>query len=191
MSAIVDRKFALGVCLGIMITLSFILISGYFAEQPMTIETKPDINGAVVVRVWRNGVLIYEYETHNIVVTIGSRYIRNILGFNNITNMNATIYIALSADPTPDVSWTKLPNEITTGGLDRAEGTATVVNNTAYQVQYTWTASASATVNCTGLHWSPVDGSDGNLFAASSFPDVSLLANDQIQVTWTVNAPSG
>ena len=184
------------------ICIVLVFMIGFFAGQLANLNSKPlgtiqhiemtEVHGYVVVKVWdAEGNLIYEYEQHNIIVTIGSKYIRNILGFNNITNMNATISISLSNDTAPSTSWTKLPNEYTTLGLDRAEGTASVINATAYQVQHTWTATGEANVSCTGLHWSPVDGSDNNLFAAAEFTQVTLQANYQIQVTWTVNTPSG
>jgi len=181
------------------ICIVLVFMIGFFAGQLANLNSKPPtvieaakIHGHVVVKVWdAEGNLIYEYEQHNIIVTIGSKYIRNILGFNNITNMNATISISLSNDTAPSTSWTKLPNEYTTLGLDRAEGTASVVNATAYQVQHTWTATGEANVSCTGLHWSPVDGSDNNLFAAAEFAQVTLQVDYQIQVTWTVNTPSG
>ena len=144
-------------------------------------------SGHVDIVIFRQDGAIEKYSHDNLVVTIGKRYVRNLLGFNNVTNMNATVYIALSNDASPDASWTKLPNEITGSGLARAEGTATVINSTAYQVQHTFTASATVTVQCTGLHWSSVSNSDGNLFAAATFTQVTLEANDQIQITWTVN----
>ena len=149
--------------------------------------------GKVTVIGYRDGILFYNYTTHNVIMTIGSKYIRNILGWNNATDpMNATDDISLSADPAPDKTWTKLPSEITGSGLARQNGTASVVNSTAYQVTYTWSSiTESKPVNCTGLHWSPVSGSDGNMLAAASISEVSLQAGDQLQVTWTVNIPHG
>ena len=138
-----------------------------------------------------NGTVFYYYTTPNAIMTIGSRYIRNILGFNNVTDMNATISISLSADPGPQTDWTKLPTETTVSGLTRANGTASVVNSTAYQVEKTWIAGAPATVNCTGLHWSSTSDSSGNMLAAASISSVSLILNDQLTVTWTVNIPAG
>jgi len=196
-TSLIDKRFLLGLALGVLITTSLVFATCYFtATSPHSysfiIREDTKRHNLVIVRLYRNGILIYEGITHNIIVTCGSNYITNILGFNNITNMNSTIYVSLSADPTPQTSWTKLPNEITTNGLDRTTGTATKLNQTAYQVQASWTASGSATVNCTGLHWSPIDGSDGTMLAAASLPDtLNLLANDNLQVTWIVNTPPG
>ena len=149
-------------------------------------------SGQVTVRVYRYGSLIHEYTTHNMIMTIGSKYIRNILGWKNETSTNATDDISLSADAALSKTWNKLPSEITDSGLARASGTASVVNNTAYEVTYTWSSiTASKTVNCTGLHWSPDSGSADNMLAAAEISEVSLQAGDSLEVTWTVNIPDG
>ena len=153
-------------------------------------DAGPDPAGHVYARVLRDGLIIYEYSTHNLITTNGSKHIRDFLGWANQTNA-ACIYISLSDDATPATSWNKLPGEITANGLDRETGTPSVVNATAYQVTYTWTASAAQSVQCTGLHWVVTDDSSFNLFAAASISSVSLQANDQLQVTWTVNVPDG
>jgi len=159
-------------------------------ESALYGEAGADPAGHVSVKVLRDGVVIYEYEEHNLITTIGSTHIRDFLGWANQTNQ-ASINIALSNDATPLISWTKLPGEITGSGLVRAAGTPSSVNVTAYQTTYTWTATAPASVQCTGLHWSSVSDSDSNLFAAASISSVSLQANDMLQVTWTVNIPDG
>ena len=153
--------------------------------------TKP--SGRVTVIGYRDGTVFYNYTTHNAIMTIGSTYIRNVLGWNNATiPMNATDDISLSADPNPQKTWTKLPSEITGFGLARASGDpATAINKTAYKVEKQWAATETATVNCTGLHWSPVSDSDNNMLAAASIDLVSLIANDELTVTWTVNIPDG
>ncbi len=153
-------------------------------------DAGPDPAGHVSVIGFRDGEIFYEYEQHNLITTIGSTQLRDFLGFSNHTNA-ACIYLSLSDDGAPAASWTKLPTEITINGLDRETGTPTVVNATAYQVTYTWTATASDTVDCTGLHWVVTDDSDDNMLAAAAISSVSLQANDMLQVTWTVNIPDG
>lgn len=160
-------------------------------EQPsFEASSGSDPAGHVSVKVWRDGEVIHEYETHNLITTIGSTHLRNFLGWANQTN-EESIYLSLSNDATPLVSWTKLPGEITLSGLGRATGTPSVVNATAYQVTYTWTATDSESVQCTGLHWDATGDSSGNLLAAASISSVSLQDQDQLQVTWTVNIPDG
>jgi len=178
------------------IVIAFLLLTiGVFIGR-QSVETfygtaGADPAGHVSVKAYRDGVLFYEYDDHNLIVTIGSKHVRNFLGFANQTNA-AIDNIALSNDATPLTSWTKLPGEITTSGLNRSAGTASVVNATAFQVTYTWTATTGPiNVQCTGMHWSVTNDSDNNLFAAASISSVSLQANDQLQVTWTVNIPDG
>ncbi|MFX0211812.1 MAG: hypothetical protein ACFFDT_37905 [Candidatus Hodarchaeota archaeon] len=149
-----------------------------------------DPAGHVSVKVFRDGKVVYEYETHNLITTIGSTRVRDFLGWAN-ASAQACQYISLSNDAAPDKAWTILLGEIMGSGLARASGTVSSVNVTAYQVTYTWTATAAVNVQCTGLHWVGASGSDGNLLAASSISSVSLQANDELEVTWTVNIPDG
>ena len=146
----------------------------------------------VDVTIYRANGTIEKYSTPNIVVTIGLKRIRNFLNGNASDPTNATKYITLSNDASPDASWTKLPNEYTSYGLERAEGTVTILNATALKIEHTWTCTAdSIQVQCTGLHWDPTSNSDGNLFAVATFTQVTLNTNDQIKIAWTANAKSG
>ena len=149
-----------------------------------------DPAGQVSVKAYRDGELFYEFDDHNLITTEGTTHIRDFMGWANQTNQ-ASIYLSLSNDAVPLTSWTKLPAEITGSGLVRATGTPSPVNASAYQVTYTWTASAPISVQCTGLHWNATSDSSNNLFAAASISSVSLQANDMLQVTWTVNIPDG
>ena len=149
-----------------------------------------DPAGHVSVKAYRDGELFYEFDEHNLITTEGSKHIRNFMGWANQSNV-ACIHLSLSNDVTPLITWVKLPGEITVSGLARATGTQTALNATAYQVTYTWTATAAADVQCTGLHWSATGDTSNNLLAAASISSVSLQANDMLQVTWTVNIPDG
>jgi hypothetical protein len=164
---------------------------GFYQGQLLAVQQEVKYPHMVNVVVTRDGTVVYNYTTHNILVTIGSTYVRNILGFNNVTGQNATKWISLSSDTSPTTSWTKLPNEFTTGGLARALATMTVINSTAFQAQASWTSSTTATITCTGLQWAGEAGSDGNLFAAAAVSSASVISGDNIQVTWTVNTPAG
>lgn len=154
-------------------------------------------SGKVTVEGYRDGILFYNYTTHNVIMTIGSTYVRNFFlndsAIYGPSLINKTDDISLSADVAPVKTWTKLPSEITGSGLARATGdTVSVINSTAYKTEYTWDSiTGSQTVNCTGLHWSPVSDSDGNMLAAASISKVSLIAGDQLKVTWTVHIPDG
>jgi hypothetical protein len=178
----------------IIVAFLVLTIGVYIGRQQATAmfhgDAGPDPAGHVSVIGFRDGEIFYEYDDHNLITTIGSTQLRDFLGFSNHTNA-ACIHLSLSDDGAPAVGWTKLPTEITANGLDRATGTPTVVNATAYQVTYTWTATASDTVDCTGLHWDAADDTPNNMLAAAAISSVSLQANDMLQVTWTVNIPDG
>ncbi len=183
----IKRKYQASI-IAVLLALSIGLFVGR-QQTSMYGEAGADPSGHVSIKAYRDGELFYEYEDHNLITTIGSRRIRNFLGWDNETG--ATIYLALSNDATPLVGWTKLPGEIIANGLDRATGTPAVVNSTAFTVTYQWTASGTQSVQCTGLQWSVTDDSDNNLFASASISSVSLQANDKLDVTWTVNIPDG
>jgi len=142
---------------------------------------------------WSNWVLITDH--HNLVVTNGLKYVRNLLGFANITNMNQTVYISLSNDATPSSDWTKLPNELTGSGLARSgpdSGYPQVINATAYKTKTTFTCTADGvTVQCAGLHYDSTSNSDGNLYAASTFASTTLYTNDQLALEWDINQKAG
>jgi len=152
-------------------------------------ENKP--SGHVSVQIWRNGELIYSYETDNIIVTIGSTWVKDFLRQGTTGATNATDDIAIGTHGTPVVGDTELQSEQTDSSLQRTSGTVANINATAYNVTKTWTSSISATINATSLHRSPTPNSNNNAVAIASISSVSLLANDQLQVTWKLNVPSG
>jgi hypothetical protein len=163
---------------------------GFYQGQLLAIQQEVKYPHIVNMVVTRNGTVVYNYTTHNILTTIGARLARNVFGFANETQTQVK-YIALSPDTSPSKTWTKLPNEYTTGGLERKAGTPTVVNTTAFQVVASWTSSTTTTIKCTALHWNGTSGSDNNMWAVASIPDASVIPGDNIQVTWTVNTPDG
>ncbi|MEM3622762.1 MAG: hypothetical protein QXR76_03210 [Candidatus Bathyarchaeia archaeon] len=159
----------------------------FYVEQPVSWQ------GSVNVKVIRNGHVIYEYTQHNILVTIGSTWIKDFLKSGTTGAANATDDIAVGNHTTPSVSDTKLQTECTIANLTRQDCSASVtnLNATAYQVVYSRIASAMVTINATSLHHDPTPNTDNNAVAIANILQASLIANDQIQVTWTVNVPAG
>lgn len=178
----------------IIVAFLVLTIGVYIGRQSATTmfhgDAGPDPAGHVSVIAFRDGKIFYEYDQHNLITGNGSRHVRNFLGFANQTNV-ACIYLSLSNDGAPVKTWGKLPGEITGSGLARNIGTNTVVNGTAYQVTWTWTATAAQSVQATGLHWDATVDSDFNMLAAAAISAVSLQIDDMLQVTWTVNIPDG
>jgi len=190
------KQVGIGVGSGITVAVfTFILLTSMFATTPIatiTLQQSSPHSDLVVVTIRRNGEIIYRYETHNIIVTGGATWVKDFLQSGTTGATNATDDISMSADPSPQTSWTKLPSEITTGGLARKTAdTVSAVNSTAYWANATWTATASFTINCTGLHHDPTPGSDGNLVAAATIDTATLIANDEIEIDWLVNVPPG
>ncbi|MHA1288463.1 MAG: hypothetical protein ACTSPB_13750 [Candidatus Thorarchaeota archaeon] len=179
---------AIGVLLGILLMYPIGTNTTWFVDISETFREKSPHN---IVDVWifnhTTGQWEHWFTTENLVTTIGKRRVRNLLYGNATDPTNATSAISLSNDASPNASWTKLPNEITGSGLARTAGTLSVLNSTAFQVQHTFQATAQVQVQCAGLHWNPTSNSDGNLFAAATFTQVTLNNNDQIQITWKVN----
>jgi hypothetical protein len=177
---------ATAIALVIIAAFAFGFYQGQLLAVQQTVKYPHMVNFVVI----RDGTVVYNYTTHNILTTIGARLARNVFGFANETATQMK-YVALSSDTSPDKSWTKLPSEYTTGGLERKAGTPTVVNTTAFQVVASWTSSTTTTIKCTSLHWDGTSGSDNNMWAVASIPDASVISGDNIQVTWTVNTPDG
>ena len=101
----------------------------------------------------------------------------------------ANLSLSDSAD-SPSAQWTELPVEITTNGLDRNTGTMANNGTGAFNITYTWTATASQDCQLIGTHWSVTDGEDGNLFSALDFTQQNLLVNDQLLAVYSVNISS-
>ncbi len=178
--------FATIFAIGIVLALIFPGNVGY-TKQPVKWE------GFVNVKIIRDGQVVYDYEQHNILVTGGSTWIKDFLMQGTVGATNATDDIAVGNHTTPSVSDTKLQTECTTANLTRQDCSASVtnLNATAYQVVYSRIASDTVIINATSLHHDPTPNTDNNVVAIANIPQASLIANDQIQVTWTVNVPAG
>ena len=118
-----------------------------------------------------------------VLTNIGKDWIENQLG--NSPSTTAAQFIALSTDTsTPSASWTAIPNEITTGGLARAQGTYSDNGVGSWKITKTFTATSSFTgVQLTGLYYA---STGSTLLAADTFTSVNLNPGDQLTVTWTV-----
>lgn len=70
-----------------------------------------------------------------------------------------------------------------------AAGKASVVNQTEYQLTYTWNSvTTTATIQDEGLCYSPVSDL-ATLFAAASIPTTNVISGDTLHGTGTVNIP--
>jgi hypothetical protein len=101
----------------------------------------------------KDGNLKDTWEVKNLVTNAGFAQLALLAGDASATPFT---YLAVGTSSTaPAVTDTTLTAEITTGGLERAAGTVsrvtTTVTNDTYQITYTWTASASHTVEEVGV----------------------------------------
>jgi len=181
------------VLLGIIGFLCFALFFGAIEYIKYSVDIglslQPQKGNPVMIRVIRNGETVSEQLVYNNVTKKGFTRMRNGLLGNASDPTNITKYISLSDDADANsFEWTKLPTEYTAFGLDRHEGTIQNGNETGYEVTYTFTCTADGkAVRMAGLHWMGDDDSNGNLFAAVAFNQVTLNTNDKLQVTWTIN----
>ena len=160
------------------VLLSVALLGG---QEPVT--TKQGIDYKATVCVYLNGQLI-ECKS-NLITNIGKEFVED-----QLTNpsTNSIKYISLSSSTSdPSESWTILPDEITTNGLERAECSITDIGYGQWSCEHTFTATGSVSgVRLAGLNWNSTSNSDNNLFAASSFTTVNLEANDQLLIRWNI-----
>lgn len=131
---------------------------------------------------------ILVYSGKNLLVDNGRNYIRTQIGNGSAIASNSTKYISLSNSASaPAAGDTIIPAEITTNGLARATATYLTNGTGAWNYTYTWTATGAQSAQLTGLNYDSIAGSDGNLFASLQFTAVSLQANDQLRVVWSIS----
>lgn len=129
----------------------------------------------------------------NLVTDIGDNYVRDIVGFNNVTGHNATIYIALGNTTGPLASDTQLDAEIPIND-QYSRGTGIAVawmngTNYAFNVTLSFTmANVTNTVNATSLHWNPTINSADNVFAIAYLggPNTFNPPSDNCTITWVI-----
>jgi hypothetical protein len=95
-------------------------------------------------------------------------------------------YIALTNSAiTPAATDTTLASEITSNGLARANGTpAHTSNATSYTLAYTFTATGTQAAQAAAVFNAT---SSGTMCFENTFTQASLVANDTLTVTWTIN----
>ena len=120
---------------------------------------------------------------HNIVTNAGLNHLKEFLGQGNAGSANASI-IAVGNGTAPVAGSATLNNEIDDCGFSRPGATYASIGTGNWSLTHTWTSSCnSEVVNTTALF---NDSSGGTMFAGNSFTSVTLQANDQLNVTWTI-----
>lgn len=142
-------------------------------------------HGYVVVTVNREGQEVYRHEDHNLITNAGKDFISAQLGSTSPSS-NGANYIALTTNSAaPAATDTTLTGEISSGGLQRQQGTYAHTNGqNTYTISKTFTANGTHTnVQKAGLFTA---SSGGTMMAENTFSPVSLAANDQLTITWTI-----
>lgn len=170
-----------GVALAVLMVFA---IPGAAIVSNVTTDSFP-VHGYVTVSVLRGGQEIYHHEDHNLITNAGKDFISAQLGSTSAAS-NGANYIALSTNTAaPAATDTTLTGEITSGGLERSQGTYAHTNGqSTFTVSKTFTASATHTaVQKAGLFTA---ATGGTMMAENTFTSVSLASGDQLTITWTI-----
>jgi len=168
------------------------LIAGYSIgtttkEKTITKLENPVYKGVVSVYLKKAGsedwILLSRKE--NTLTNIGKEWIENQM--RNPQSVNKTQWITLSTVSSDcSATATKLANEITSGGLEKAQCSITDLGTGTWSCEYTFTATTShSNVQVAGLHWNSTAQVD-DMLACGTFTSVNLEANDQIKVVWNI-----
>ena len=155
--------------------------------------------GYVTISVVRDGNEIYHFEDHNQITEGGIDFIIDQISGTPSATESAQWIGLTTTNITPDDDDTSLDSEITSGGLERAQGTLTYTSGanddiTEYEISATFTASGTHTaVQGAGLFTADVTGTpgaggdDGTMVAINEFSSVNLAADDELTITWTID----
>lgn len=180
------------------ITLCACILTGvstyYFSHGLGSQHTQPEVQANVYVLKESLGSK-QDLSTENVITNIGGLYVRNALAFGNISGsgtntINRTSCISMG-NASVAATLTKLTTEATTANFTRVNATVTAWYNTtgnfyAYNVSYTFTASATLRLNAVGLQWDLTSDSDNNLFAAAAITETTFNSADTASVTWVI-----
>jgi len=170
--------------LGIMLVFLAVIMT---AVQVQIGQVTPQVQGLH----WNSEVCIYKNNEliqcePNILCTGGKNWTRDCIGKFLCGSTNFSIIALGNTTTAQSASDTTLANEWTTCNLGRKSGEYTELTGSSdgnWTVSAVWTANDACVVNTTGLFNAT---SSGTMFAQNNFTTVSLQANDQINVTWTI-----
>jgi len=128
----------------------------------------------------------------------GSSYIISMIANTSVSTK--AVYLTLSTDASPLVTWTKLPNELTTNGLGKSTAITptygwctTASGQSQYMlVTFTWSSitGTQAGIICIGLGYI-ASASANDLVCALAITSASVIAGDSLQGTVNMTCPCG
>lgn len=153
-------------------------------EEEVTIEeygTNLGFEIHVTMYHYRDGVLINWDHHAGTLTTIGKNYIEDQLGDSPGAVAD---YIALSNNTgAPSAGWTELPDEITTGGMSRAQGTYQDEGDGVWNITKSFSPTETNSTQLTGLHWG---AGASTLLAADIFNIINYENGDTVTITWQI-----
>ena len=132
------------------------------------------------------GEIFYQSQSWNLVTNAGLNWLADIMGNTSTPSVNTQCnYIALTNTAiTPAAGDTTLSGEITTNGLQRAQGTyAHTSNATTYTISKTFTATGTQSAQAGGVFTA---SSGGTMCFEDTFTSATLATSDTLSVTWTI-----
>jgi len=141
------------------------------------------------IKHYRNGILLSNEFGAGVLTNGGKDWLEQQIS-GTINASQSALYCADSNDATdpPLATWTILPSEITTNGLDRQTGAYTSTGTGAWNVSVTKSVTGTQSTQLWGLHWVVTDNSDNNLLCADSGPSQKNCVNgDTLAETWQIS----
>ena len=168
--------------------LSVIWIGISIMSIPLQMETLYETNFGVEVHVemwlYDSEGNLKEYSHHpGVLTTLGQNWIEDQLGDSPGTE--PAKWIAVSNDAgAPSSAWVVIPNEITTNGMGRAEGTYADDGDGAWNITKSFSPTGSGSCQLTGLYWA----STGDyLLCADTFTQINYEDGDTVQIRWSLS----
>ena len=147
------------------------------------------INGYVTIikNVGKPDEQILCKDKHNLLTTDGRDFFHDQVYTNTTAGTRGANFIALTTDETGAAAGdTTLPDEIATGGLERAVATGITHTNDTNVTTLVKTFTASATHTAVQMSGTFNASSGGILAHEAVFTAVTLVSSDTLQVTWTL-----
>lgn len=168
---------------------SWLIAGTLIINEFVPIIKTPRILANVYLIPERAGIVDVVSEQHNIITDIGERYMRNVWGFNNITNYNATKWISVGNNSAVSAGDTKLDSELTTCNGSRQLAYQITALNIGGDYAVNFTAKFFFTGTCrwnaTSIHHNPTSDSDGNTVALSILTEYTWNNHDNATIIWS------
>jgi len=153
-----------------------------------TLIARGTVEVHLTVEHYRGVTLLSTEYGAGVLTTWGKNWIEQQLS-GTLNSTQHALYLSDSNNASePSASWTILPNEITTNGLDRQTGTYTSTGDGTWNVTKAKSVTGTQPTQLWGLNADPSDGLDGYLIAADSGPaQKNCVSGDTLTETWMIS----